>query len=76
LAVLIFYNIRIKDRYQDHFLGFGALCGISAAAVASFSQSNSKPFRDFVPISITGALVLSLGVHIILSWMVASPKRE
>lgn len=75
LAVLSFYIIRIRDRYQDHALGLGALCGLSTAAVSSFYESSFDPFKDFVPISITVALVISLVGHVALTQHETAVKK-
>jgi hypothetical protein len=74
LAVLIFYNIRKDDRYEDHFLTFGALCGILAGTVTSWYEWDLQALKDYIPISITAALTLSLVSHIVLAWF-NSPRK-
>jgi hypothetical protein len=75
LAVLIFYNIRKGDRYQDHFLVLGALCGILVGAVTSWYESDLEALKDYVPIAITVALMLSFVSHTALAWFGSSSRR-
>jgi hypothetical protein len=66
VAVLVFYNIRMRDRHQDQLLVFGLLCGLFAATATSLDEWSLISFKDFIPISITGSLVLSLAIHLAL----------
>lgn len=72
----MFYSTQARDRYQDHFIGLGALCGVSAAIVSYFFESNGTSFKDNIPISITIALTLSVISHKILPWIKASPTAR
>lgn len=67
-AVLLFYNIGIDNQYQDTFLALGALSGLLVGALTSWSSWSLDAFTDYIPITITAALLLSL------VWQFVRPK--
>ncbi|KUJ21430.1 uncharacterized protein LY89DRAFT_681936 [Mollisia scopiformis] len=58
-AVLLFCMLG-QGQYRDHFLIFGCLLGTVLGILASWTQSNLEPLRDYIPLSITAGLTLSL----------------
>jgi len=66
-AVLVFYNTRRGDQYQDYFVAVGLLCGIVAGIIASSTHPLLEAMKDCVPISITLGLMASWIGHLILS---------
>jgi len=64
-AVLLLYNIGIDDQHQDGFLLFGAVSGMLVGALASWLSWSLDVFIDYIPITITAALSLSLVWHFV-----------
>jgi len=75
LAVLVFYNTRRGDQYQDYFLAVGLLCGIVAGIMASSTHPPLEAMKDCVPIAITFGLMASWICHLILSRFRAHSKN-
>jgi len=68
-AVLLYCTMGEGQR-RDHFLFVGALLGTISGTLASMSNSNLELLKDYIPISITVALTMSLVWHALLSWAV------
>ncbi|KAH8586066.1 hypothetical protein B0O99DRAFT_91675 [Bisporella sp. PMI_857] len=65
-AVLLYCTME-KGQHRDSFLVFGVLLGTISGTLASWSDSNLELLKDFIPISITAALTMSLVWHVPLS---------
>jgi hypothetical protein len=71
LAVLILYDIRKGDRYQHHFLAGGSFLGLLAGLALSIREGTTGPYREFIPMSITISLLLSVVAHSISRKLIA-----
>ena len=67
-AVLLYCTMG-KGQHRDRFLVFGVLLGAISGFLAYWSDSNLELLKDYIPISITGALTLSLVWHALISWV-------
>jgi len=76
LAMLIFYDTRKGDRYQDHFLASGTFLGLLAGLALSIREGTTGPYRGCIPMSITVALLLSVAAHSISGKLISSSKLD
>jgi hypothetical protein len=67
-AVLLYCTMG-KGQHRDRFLVFGVLLGAISGFLAYWSDSNLELLKDYIPISITGALTVSLVWHALISWV-------
>jgi hypothetical protein len=68
-SAVLLYCIMGKGQHRDRFLVFGVLLGAISGFLASWSDSNLELLKDYIPISITGALTVSLVWHALISWV-------
>ncbi|KAH7317246.1 hypothetical protein BKA65DRAFT_111586 [Rhexocercosporidium sp. MPI-PUGE-AT-0058] len=62
-AVLVCYNLRKSDSYQDHILLLGILGGAVLYVYNAVYEGNIVGFKDIMPAVISLSLVLSVCVH-------------
>ncbi|KAH8594111.1 hypothetical protein B0O99DRAFT_688136 [Bisporella sp. PMI_857] len=67
LAMLMFYDARKNDPHRDYFLVGGMCLGLVAGLGLSIRDGTTRPYRAWIPTSITIALLLSIPVHSIKS---------
>jgi hypothetical protein len=75
LAVLIFYNTKRDNRYQEYFVAVGLLHGIVDGAISTSPNPSLEAMKDYIPMSITIGLLASWICHILLSWFGPRPKN-
>jgi hypothetical protein len=73
-AVLLYCSM-VKGPHQDHFLMFGALLGVVSGTLASWPESDLESLKDYIPLSITAALTLSLVWHTVFFGVLGRYKR-
>jgi hypothetical protein len=63
IAVLVCYDVRKTDSYQDRILALGVLCGsIIAGSIAAY-EGVMDPLKTYMPAVITLSLLLSPAVQ-------------
>ncbi|KAH8586921.1 hypothetical protein B0O99DRAFT_695013 [Bisporella sp. PMI_857] len=65
-AVLVAYNLRNSDPYQNHILLLGILGGAILHVYITGFEGSMARFKDFMPAVISLSLVISVGVHQVL----------
>jgi len=63
MAVLVCYNIRRADLYQDHIMLVGILGGAVACGSIAVQENEIAAFKDLIPGFMTLSLVLSALAH-------------